>query len=141
MTYFVSKMNSTALTLTSDKYFERYAKFITEADGTPQRITSPEDLDNYDVLVLSGGGDMGIKSGAYGNQTEALPIGGVKDDRDDLERQLLESAFERKMPVLGICRGLQVINVFLGGTLWPDVGQGGFDGGVHRDGEGGTSCR
>ena len=130
-------MKSTALTLTTDKYFERYAKFITEADGTPQRITSPEDLVNYDVLVLSGGGDMGIKSGAYGEQTEDLPIGGVNDDRDELEKQLLEKALERKMPVLGICRGMQVINVFLGGTLWSDVSQGGFDGGVHRDGEGG----
>lgn len=66
-------MKSTALTLTSEKYFERYAKFITEAQGSPQRITSPEDLDNYDVLVLSGGGDMGLKSGAYGDQTDNLP--------------------------------------------------------------------
>ena len=130
-------MKSTALTLTSEKYFERYAKFITEAEGSPQRITSPEDLDNYDVLVLSGGGDMGIKSGAYGDQTNNLPIGGVNDDRDILEKGLLEKAQERKMPVLGICRGMQVMNVFLGGTLWPDIGQGGFDGGIHRDGEGG----
>ena len=130
-------MKSTALTLTSEKYFERYAKFISEADGNPQRITSPKELDNYDVLVLSGGGDMGIKSGAYGDQTEDLPIGGVNDDRDDLERKLLDKAFERKMPVLGICRGMQVMNVFLGGTLWPDIGQGGFNGEIHREGEGG----
>ena len=75
-------MKSTALTLTSDKYFERYAKFITEADGNPQRITSADDLEKYDVLVLSGGGDMGILSGAYGEQTDNLPIGGVNDDRD-----------------------------------------------------------
>ncbi|MAU36487.1 MAG: hypothetical protein CMD14_03840 [Flavobacteriales bacterium] len=130
-------MKYTALTLTSEKYFDRYAKFISEADGTPQRITSPEELENYEVLVLSGGGDMGVKSGAYGDQTEDLPIGGVNDDRDDLERKLLDKAFERKMPVLGICRGMQVMNVFLGGTLWPDIGQGGFDGGIHREGEGG----
>ena len=45
-------MKSTALTLGDERYFSRYAKFITEADGNPERITSPEDLDNYDVLVL-----------------------------------------------------------------------------------------
>ena len=94
-------MKSTALTLSEDRYFERYAKFITEAEGTPQHITSAEDLDNYDVLVLSGGGDMGIKSGAYGDQTEDLPIGGVKEERDELERQLLEKAYECRMPEIG----------------------------------------
>jgi len=47
-------MKSTALTLSEDRYFERYAKFISEAEGTPQRITSADDLDNFDVLVLSG---------------------------------------------------------------------------------------
>ena len=130
-------MKSTALTLGNERYYPRYAKFITEAEGNPERIESPEDLDKYDVLVLSGGGDMGIKSGAYGDQTEDLLIGGIKEERDELERQLLERAYEHKMPVLGICRGMQVMNVFLGGTLWPDINQGGFDGGLHRDGEGG----
>ena len=40
--------------------------------------------------MLSGGGDMGIKSGAYGSQTEELPIAGVKDERDELELSLLK---------------------------------------------------
>ena len=130
-------MRLAALTLGDERYFPRYAKFIEEAEGNPERIQSPEDLDKYDVLVLSGGGDMGIKSGAYGAQTENLRIGGVKDERDELELSLLAKAKERNMPVLGICRGLQVMNVFLEGTLWSDIGQGGFDGAIHRDGEGG----
>ena len=130
-------MKSTALTLSEDKYFERYAKFIMEAEGAPQHITSADDLENYDVLVLSGGGDMGIESGAYGNQTDDLPISGVNDLRDELEFQLLAKAQDRNMPVLGICRGMQVMNVFLGGKLWPDIGQGGFDASIHRDGDGG----
>ncbi len=130
-------MKLTALTLSSDSYFPRYGAFIEEAEGNPERIQSVNDLEKFDVLVLSGGGDMGIKSGAYGSQTKDLLIGGVKEDRDELELALLRKAEEIKMPVLGICRGLQVINVYLEGTLWPDIGQGGFDGSMHRDGEGG----
>ena len=131
-------MNLTALTLGREQDFPRYAKFITEAEGNPERIEYSKDLDNYDVLVLSGGVDMGIESGAYGDQTGDLPIGDVNDDRDKLELSLLKKAEESKMPVLGICRGLQVMNVFLGGTLWPDIGQGSFDRELHRDGEGGV---
>ena len=110
---------------------------LNKMKANPERFQSLDYLDKYDVLVLSGGGDMGIKSGAYGSQTENLPIGGVKDERDELELSLLAKAKERNMPVLGICRGLQVMNVFLEGTLWSDIGQGGFDGAIHRDGEGG----
>jgi gamma-glutamyl-gamma-aminobutyrate hydrolase PuuD len=130
-------MKLTALTLSAERYFPRYGKFIDEAEGIPERIKSVNDLEKYGTLVLSGGGDMGVKSGAYGSQTDNLPIAGVKDDRDELELTLLEKAKEINMPVLGICRGLQVMNVFLGGTLWPDIGQGGFDGQMHRDGDGG----
>ena len=54
-------MKLTALTLGDERYFPRYAKFIKEAEGNPERIQSLDNLDKYDVLVLSGGGDMGIK--------------------------------------------------------------------------------
>jgi len=132
-------MKLAALTLGHEIYFSRYAKFINEAEGNPETITSPDDLDSYGILVLSGGGDMGIKSEAYGSQTEDLPISGVKEDRDELELALLRKAKESNMPVLGISRGLQVMNVFFGGTLWADIGQGGFDVGIHRDCGGGEA--
>lgn len=77
--------------------------------------TTPVDawLDNIDGLVLSGGGD--VDPSAYGNET----IDGVdvKERRDAVELALLEAAERRGLPVLGICRGAQLINVYRGGSL------------------------
>jgi putative glutamine amidotransferase len=67
-----------------------------------------------DALVLSGGGDVDPQS--YGE--EAGPeVGGVNPVRDESERALLGAALRLGLPVLAICRGCQVLNVFLGGTL------------------------
>ena len=66
---------------------------------------------------MSGGGDTGLKVELTEIKLRDLPISGVNDDRDDLEKKLLDRAFERKMPVLGICRGMQVMNVFFKSTF------------------------
>lgn len=70
-------------------------------------------LDNIDALVLSGGGD--VAPSAYGDQTT---VGvDVDERRDRFELALLETAERRGIPVLGICRGAQLINVYRGGSL------------------------
>ena len=67
-----------------------------------------------DGLVLTGGGD--VDPGAYGE--EAGPeVGGVDRARDESEQALLAAALDSGLPVLAICRGCQVLNVHLGGTL------------------------
>jgi anthranilate synthase component 2/putative glutamine amidotransferase len=74
-----------------------------------------------DGLVLIGGGD--IDAHRYGQPADPRN-GGTNEQRDDLEFRLLEEALRRDLPVLAICRGLQVLNVFLGGDLvqqLPDV--------------------
>jgi gamma-glutamyl-gamma-aminobutyrate hydrolase PuuD len=74
-----------------------------------------------DGLVLTGGGD--VDPAAYGEEPDP-EVGGVNPDRDASERALLAAALEADMPVLAICRGCQVLNVYLGGTLHqhlPDV--------------------
>lgn len=101
-----------------------YARMVTDAGGTPVLLppvgTDLGVLDRLDGLILSGGADVG--PGQYG--AEADPRTQAQAWRDDVEFALFAAAHAKRVPVLGICRGLQVINVALGGTLYqhvPDV--------------------
>ena len=74
-----------------------------------------------DGLVLTGGGD--VDPTLYGEVADPS-VGGVDDVRDESERALLAAALAVDLPVLAVCRGCQVLNVELGGTLYqhvPDV--------------------
>ncbi|OIR10607.1 MAG: hypothetical protein BEU05_01530 [Marine Group III euryarchaeote CG-Bathy2] len=97
-------------------------------------MRSVEELERYPLLVLSGGGDMAPGSGAFCGEVDEARLRNPKPERDALELALLAAAHERQMPVLGICRGLQVLNVACGGTLWPDISDGGFETAVHTGG-------
>ncbi len=75
-------------------------------------------LQALDGLMLAGGGD--VEPLHFGQ--EAIPqLGETTPVRDTLEFALLKEAFTLKMPVFGICRGLQVMNVAAGGTLYQDL--------------------
>lgn len=73
--------------------------------------------ETLDALVLGGGDD--IEATLYRDEID--PTVRMDDARDALERDLLHWAWDRGVPVLGICRGAQMINVALGGTLHEEV--------------------
>jgi putative glutamine amidotransferase len=68
-------------------------------------------------LIIGGGDDIGAE--LYGGQV--LPDVRIDPERDKLELQLLKWALPRRLPILGICRGSQMINVALGGSLHTDI--------------------
>lgn len=80
---------------------------------------SPEDLlDGIDGLVLQGGSDMSPRS--YGEEP-VRPEWAGDAERDRYEIDLVRLCLGRGLPLLGVCRGAQVLNVALGGTLWQDI--------------------
>jgi len=75
-------------------------------------------LDRLDGVLLAGGND--VSPVMYG-ATPVQELGEVNPLRDRFEMRLVKEAIERRMPILGICRGIQSLNVALGGTLWQDL--------------------
>lgn len=124
--------------------FERYALVSSystaiEAAGgipvilPPQRGHARNLLDRIDGLLLSGGGD--IDPTLFGDELRHPKTYDVHALRDEFEFELTRTAIERDMPLFCICRGIQVLNVVLGGTLYQDIADQVPDALIHRQQE------
>ena len=72
-----------------------------------------------DGIILTGGED--INPLEYNNTTNLKVCGDINYKRDTLERKLFDFALENKTPLIGVCRGMQMMNVASGGTLYGDI--------------------
>jgi putative glutamine amidotransferase len=101
-----------------DLHFTDYPRSVALAGGLPVELTrdaEPEEMIEYlDGLVLTGGAD--VDPANYGQEAED-GLGAIEPDRDAWEIRLLAAARAKGIPVLAICRGLQLVNVVFGGTL------------------------
>ncbi len=100
-----------------DVYFSGYARSILLAGGLPIHLpidaNPTEFVPHLDGIVLTGGAD--IQPHRYGAEPDGH--GEYEEVRDEFEFSLLGAAVARNIPVLGICRGIQLLNVYAGGTL------------------------
>ncbi len=116
----------TVVGISAGRKYENYLRWIT-APGNVRVIRLGYDENNFErisechAIVLSGGEDVHPK---YYNKSELVKEYGLDDldeSRDEFEWKILDYIQKNELPLLGICRGLQLANVYFGGTLVPDI--------------------
>src|SRR2546428_9758063 len=117
-----------------------YYKALRDSGAAPEELelmtaadSSRVRADEYDGIVLGGGED--VDPALYGEQPKYHSIQ-VNRSRDNFERALLDHTRDSGVPVLGICRGVQVINVKYGGSLFLGLNKGTLSGKEHKQAAG-----
>lgn len=99
-----------------------YAERVREAGGIPLLLppgaAELETLDRLGGLLLTGGEDL---DPSYYGEAPLPELGTVDSQRDIQELPLAKAAFQKGVPILAICRGMQLLNVAAGGTLYQDL--------------------
>ena len=105
-----------------DVYWVDYAQGVIAAGGVPVflplSLDPAEIIPRLDGILMSGGADIDPKR--YGAEPEP-ELQSIEPARDEFELKILEQVYECELPIAGICRGLQILNVHAGGSLYQDV--------------------
>lgn len=110
---------------TYEKVNEWNSKAIEQAGGIPVMLhitNNDETIDGYvnllDGIFFTGGGDI---NPLHFGEEPIRELGNVEYDRDEFEIKLYKKAVVKNIPILGICRGMQVMNIASGGTVYQDI--------------------
>lgn len=101
--------------------FDYIVELVREGGGEPVPLTSAEGLGGLDGVVLPGGGDLDPR--LYGEEDSGTCYD-VNQEQDELDLAVARQCIDAGLPVLGICRGHQLLNVLYGGTLIQDMDPG-----------------
>ena len=123
----------------NEEKFEKYKSWLLrfnpliEFQELSREQGGIDDIDGCDGLLLTGGGD--VHPNSYGNNDAQAQTKDTDERRDKFEFSLIDRALARTLPILGICRGTQSMNVHLGGTLYFDLEAAGFARHTEKDGK------
>jgi len=129
----------------SKNYDNRFTEWLHKQDSSIQVISlyGIHDRDSIkkilrkaDGIIISGGED--VNPSLYGEPEEITRCGKINVYRDQLEMNMIKYALNHKVPLLGICRGNQILNVTLGGSLIVDIPQDIGSDSLHRKNGGAT---
>jgi len=120
-------MKSITIGITDCSKYDNYRLWIQNADASINIVKLSHKLDNLHLaascqaIILSGGED--VHPTLYGKPEYLDILDPLQMDikRDNFELKIIEKALQAHKPILGICRGLQITNVYFGGTLIPDI--------------------
>lgn len=119
-----------------DLVSKTYTTSVFRAGGIPLVIPMSTNateiamvIERVDGVLLPGGED--VDPIWFGE--EPIPgLGEVIPERDEFEFLVLSEAEKRQLPVMGVCRGVQVMNIYYNGTLWQDIGSQAYESGIQR---------
>lgn len=101
------------------KIHQDYVSAILSGGGCPILLFPHSEIPSFlDGILLSGGGDI---DPLFFGEEPLFQSGEISPLRDDFELSLCQKALAQQLPLLGICRGMQIINIALGGTIFQDI--------------------
>jgi len=119
-------MGNLIIGVTDGRLYENYASWISDYPGVEiirlgYRHNNFDEIKKCTGIFLTGGEDIHPRWYHKPEYRELFLLNDFDEFRDEFEWKIVEYSQQNKMPVLGVCRGLQLANVFFGGTLIPDI--------------------